>query len=51
MALDERETRVTERLVQLNLKKLQSSESNGNADAADDDLLEVNAGGKIVDTQ
>ena len=46
--LDRKESSLKERLNQLNKKKLETSQSNGDVDATDDDLLEVNAGGIIV---
>ena len=46
--LDEAENGLKERLHQLNQKKHEISQANGNLDAADDDLVEVNAGGKIM---
>ena len=46
--LDRKESSLKERLNQLNKKKLETSKSNGDVDATDDDLLEVNAGGIIV---
>ncbi|KAL3777416.1 hypothetical protein ACHAW5_010218 [Stephanodiscus triporus] len=48
LALNRRESRLNERLSELNRKKAETAEANGNPDAADDDLVEVNAGGKIV---
>ena len=47
-ALDEAENGLKERLHQLNQKKHEICQANGNIDAADDDLVEVNAGGKIM---
>ena len=47
-ALDEAENGLKERLHQLNQKKHEISQLNGNIDAADDDLVEVNAGGKNI---
>ena len=47
-ALDETENKLKERLHQLNQKKHEISQLNGNLDATDDDLVEVNAGGKIM---
>ena len=46
--LSQRESQLYERLRKLNHKKVETAESNGNLDAADDNLVEVNAGGKIV---
>jgi len=47
-ALDEAENGLKERLHQLNHKEHEIAQANGNLDAADDDLVEVNAGGKIM---
>jgi hypothetical protein len=47
-ALNKGESELKTRLNELNIKKHESAEANGNLDAADDDLVEVNAGGKIV---
>ncbi len=47
-ALAEAENGLKERLHQLNQKKHEISQANGNIDAAVDDLVEVNAGGKII---
>ncbi|KAL3808765.1 hypothetical protein ACHAXA_001341 [Cyclostephanos tholiformis] len=47
-ALDEWERRLHERMNRLIQRKKEISEINGNLDAADDDLVEVNAGGEIV---
>ena len=46
--LDQQESLLNERLLALNRKKHEIARANGNLDAADDDLIEVNAGGKIV---
>jgi len=48
MELNQRELGLKERLHQLNQKKHEISQANGNLDATDDDLVEVNAGGKII---
>ena len=48
MELNQRELGLKERLHQLNQKKHEISQANVNIDAADDDLVEVNAGGKIM---
>jgi hypothetical protein len=48
LALSQRESRLNERLDELNRKKEEIAEANGNLAAADDDLMEVSAGGKIV---
>jgi len=36
------------RLSDLDKRKLENAEANGNVDAADDDVVEINAGGKVV---
>ena len=46
--LNKHENNLLERLSELNRKKLESTKLNGNLDAKDDDLIEVNAGGKII---
>ena len=46
--LDGRESNLAARLTELDQKKQSAAEANGNPDAADDDLVEINAGGKIV---
>jgi hypothetical protein len=48
LALNQREIGLKERLDQLNRKKHEISQLHGNLDATDDDLVEVNAGGKIM---
>ena len=48
MALNQREIGLKERLGELNHKKHEISQANGNLDSADDDRVEVNAGGKII---
>jgi hypothetical protein len=47
-ALDKRETLLNERLLELDHKKHEIAQAHGNLDAADDDLIEINAGGKII---
>lgn len=47
-ALNVRESRLAERLDELNRRKHTIAEASGNLDAKDDDLMNVNAGGKIV---
>ena len=42
------ESKLTERLDELNQKKDDVAKSNGNTDAKGDDLIEINAGGKII---
>ena len=46
--LNQKEDRLKQRLYELNRKKHETSQATGTLDAADDDLLEVNAGGKII---
>ena len=46
--LDGSESSLAARLAELDQKKQAAAEANGNPDAADDDLVEINAGGKIV---
>ena len=46
--LNQREDQLNQRLYELNRKKHETSQATGTLDAADDDLLEVNAGGKII---
>jgi hypothetical protein len=48
LALNQREIGLKERLDQLNRKKHEISQLHGNLDATDDDLVEVNASGKIM---
>ena len=47
-ALDKRDTLLKERVQELNRKKHEIDQANGNRDAADDDLIEINAGGRII---
>ena len=47
-SLGQRESRLQERLDELNRNKNDIAQANGNPDAADDDRVEVNAGGKIM---
>ena len=47
-ALDNRDTLLNERLLELDHKKHEIAQAHGNLDAADDDLIEINAGGKII---
>ena len=47
-ALDKRETLLNERLLELNRKKHEIAQAHGNFDVTDDDLVEINAGGKII---
>ncbi|KAL7529096.1 hypothetical protein ACHAWF_002836 [Thalassiosira exigua] len=46
--LDECEAELLERLSKLEGKKVQMAEENGNVDAADEDVVEINAGGKVI---
>jgi len=46
--LDDMEYSLNERLDQLEKKKTETSETNGNISSDDTDLIEVNAGGKII---
>jgi hypothetical protein len=48
LALSEREGRLNERSDELNRKKHEIAQANGYLNAADDDLVEVNAGGILV---
>mmetsp|Transcript_20594 Transcript_20594/g.32238 ORF Transcript_20594/g.32238 Transcript_20594/m.32238 type:complete len:439 (+) Transcript_20594:2-1318(+) len=45
---DEVESKLLERLKLLDEKKLRCTAENGNLDASDNDLIEINAGGKII---
>ena len=47
-AFNKRETLLNERMHELSRKKREIADANGNLDVADDNLVEVNAGGKIV---
>ncbi|KAL3806047.1 hypothetical protein ACHAXA_008834 [Cyclostephanos tholiformis] len=47
-AFSQRESRLQDCMSQLISKKEEIAETNGNRDATDDDLVEVNAGGEIV---
>ena len=46
--IDDKENELMERLEKLNLKKHATAQANGNTDATDDDIMEINAGGKII---
>ncbi|KAL7546509.1 hypothetical protein ACHAWF_009842, partial [Thalassiosira exigua] len=46
--LDAKEDRLKKLLDELDKKKLETAQANGNEDAAPDDLVEINAGGKII---
>ena len=48
LALTVRESRLTERLDKLNRQKHTVAQASGNLDAKDENLMHVNAGGKIV---
>jgi hypothetical protein len=47
-SLDNRDTLLNERVQELNRKKHEIAQAHGNLDAADDDLIEINAGGKKI---
>jgi hypothetical protein len=47
-ALDNRDTLLNERVQELNRNKDEIAQAHGNLDATDDDLIEINAGGKII---
>ena len=47
-ALDKRETTLNERVQELNRKKHEIAQAHGNLDATGDDLIEINAGGRII---
>ena len=46
--LDEKENDLVKRLQDLNRKKLDIAKSHGSEDALDEDLVEINAGGKLI---
>jgi len=46
--LEDTESKLTKRLDELNQKKHKVAEANGNVNAADDDLIEINAGGGSI---
>ena len=46
--LDDEEKRLRDRLQKLEEDKLKSAAASGNTDVSDDDLIEINAGGRIV---
>ncbi|KAL7524769.1 hypothetical protein ACHAWF_001078, partial [Thalassiosira exigua] len=46
--LDSKEEELSKRLSDLNKRKLETAQANGNEHAADDDLVEINAGGKVI---
>ena len=46
--LDESERKLMQRMDTLNSKKHEIAKANGNIDIADDDIVEINAGGKII---
>ena len=46
--IDDKEKELMERLDELNKKKHKIAQANGNTDATDDDIVEINAGGKII---
>ena len=47
-ALDKRETILNERVQEFNRKKHEIDQANGNRAVTDDDLVEINAGGKMI---
>ena len=46
--LDETESKLTKRIDQLNEKKHEIAKTNGIVDAKDNDLVEINAGGRVI---
>ena len=46
--LADKESNLKQRLNDLNEKKLKVATTSGNVDATEDDLIKINAGGKIV---
>ena len=46
--LDETESKLTKRIDQLNKRKHEIAQANGIVDAKDDDLVEINAGGRVI---
>ena len=46
--LDDSESMLTKRMDELKKKKREVAKTNGNLDAGDDDLVEINAGGKVI---
>ena len=46
--LDEEERRLRDRLTKLEEDKRKSAKENGSTDTSDDDLIEINAGGKVI---
>ena len=46
--LDDCESKITKRIDQLNERKHEIAKVNGNLDAKDDDLVEINAGGRVI---
>ena len=46
--LDSRERTLTERLEKLNKIKSDTAQNHGNENSVDDDLIEINAGGRII---
>eukprot|EP00984_Skeletonema_dohrnii_P000358 scaffold120_cov134-Skeletonema_dohrnii-CCMP3373.AAC.1 len=46
--LDDEEKRIRDRLNVIDEKKRESADANGGVDVKDDDLIEINAGGKII---
>ena len=48
LALDNRDTLLNERVQELNRNKHEIAQANGNLNVTGDDLVEINAGGKII---
>ena len=46
--MDESERKLMQRMEKLNEKKHEISKANGNINVTDDDIVEINAGGKII---
>eukprot|EP00986_Skeletonema_menzelii_P002384 scaffold647_cov150-Skeletonema_menzelii.AAC.31 len=46
--LEEKEKQLRDRLSKLDEEKLKTASANGNVNASDDDILEINAGGKVI---
>merc|ERR1712157_433639 len=46
--LDHKENGLVERLKEFNKKKLEAARSHGNEDALGEDLVEINAGGRLI---
>ena len=46
--LEEKENELVDRFAKLEEKKLKTASANGNTEVSDDDLLEINAGGRVI---